>query len=123
MTDILPARVARDVTHVWCGEPEFKNLWHRHISLVRLCVGPMTVSKHESLRKNGATYLVCVPHPEIPSISRFFASVMLKTMIAHVLVNYDVKMKSKRTHSADHYIAGVFPPDPEAEVVFRKRCT
>ena len=88
---------------------------------------------------NGTTYLVCVLSilnfrrsqnavfdvcfATLDSPGRFFASVMLKTMIAHVLIHYDVKMKNTRTRPADLYIAGVCLPDPKAEVMFRKRCT
>jgi len=52
---------------------------------------------------------------------RFFAAAELKTMIAHVLLNYDIKMANDAGRPANIHIASEMMPDPTAEILFRKR--
>ncbi|KAF8321460.1 cytochrome P450 [Amanita rubescens] len=52
---------------------------------------------------------------------RFFAAVELKTMLAHVLLNYDIKMANGAGRPANITIASEMMPDPSAKVLFRKR--
>ena len=55
------------------------------------------------------------------SPGRFFAAVELKTMLAHVLLNYDIKMANGAGRPNNISIASEMMPDPTAEVLFRKR--
>lgn len=52
---------------------------------------------------------------------RFFVATELKVMLAHVLLNYDVKMPNGRGRPANWEIGNTSVPDPRAEVMFRKR--
>jgi len=55
------------------------------------------------------------------SPGRFFAAVELKTMLAHVLLNYDIKMANDAGRPPNITIASEMMPDPSAKVLFRKR--
>ncbi|KAF8335539.1 cytochrome P450 [Amanita rubescens] len=52
---------------------------------------------------------------------RFFAAAELKAMLAHVLLNYDIKMANDAGRPTNIPIASEMMPDPTAEVLFRKR--
>ncbi|KAF8736293.1 hypothetical protein AX14_000501 [Amanita brunnescens Koide BX004] len=52
---------------------------------------------------------------------RFFAAAVLKTMLAYVLLNYDVKMANNGGRPGNIPIGSQMMPDPTAEVLFRKR--
>jgi len=52
---------------------------------------------------------------------RFFASNELKTMLAHVLLNYDVKMANGDERPRNLSIGLSNLPNPSAEVMFRQR--
>jgi len=55
------------------------------------------------------------------SPGRFFAANEMKTMLAHVVLNYDIKMADGGGRPEDVWF-GRFPvPNPEAQVSFRKR--
>lgn len=57
------------------------------------------------------------------SPGRFFAAHELKTMMAHLVLNYDVKFAKEGVRPDDrHAIMGI-SPDPDAMVLFRKRKT
>ncbi|KAJ3543507.1 hypothetical protein NM688_g5847 [Phlebia brevispora] len=51
---------------------------------------------------------------------RFFAANELKAMMAHVVVNYDVKFKHEGVRPQNKWLALTVVPDPTAEVLFRK---
>ena len=55
------------------------------------------------------------------SPGRFFAAAELKTMLAHVLLNYDIRMVNDAGRPTNIPIASEMMPDPTAEVLFRKR--
>ncbi len=55
------------------------------------------------------------------SPGRFFAAAELKIMLAHVLLNYDIKMANDAGRPTNIPIASEMMPDPSAEVLFRKR--
>ena len=57
------------------------------------------------------------------SPGRFFAAAEVKTMLAHVLLNYDIKMANDAGRPTNISIGSEMMPDPSAEVLFRKRCT
>ncbi|KAF8639979.1 hypothetical protein AX17_001225 [Amanita inopinata Kibby_2008] len=52
---------------------------------------------------------------------RFFAVTELKVMLAHILLNYDVKMADDGVRPATKWFGSSAMPDPCAEVLFRKR--
>ncbi|KAG6815628.1 hypothetical protein H0H93_009312, partial [Arthromyces matolae] len=52
---------------------------------------------------------------------RFFAANELKLMLAHVLMEYDVKMPEGKGRPENKWYMTACVPDPEAEVLFRKR--
>ena len=55
------------------------------------------------------------------SPGRFFAASELKSMLAHVVVMYDVKLADNATRPRTLHFATVLMPDPNAEVMFRRR--
>ncbi|KAF8665785.1 hypothetical protein AX16_000232 [Volvariella volvacea WC 439] len=52
---------------------------------------------------------------------RFFAINEIKAMLAHVLLNYDVRMANEGIRPSGKWFAVAYVPDPKAEVMFRKR--
>ncbi|KAH9942847.1 cytochrome P450 [Amylocystis lapponica] len=52
---------------------------------------------------------------------RFFASSELKTMLAHIVVNYDVKFAQGRERPSNVYLGPTITPDKGAAVMFRRR--
>ncbi|KAL0949752.1 hypothetical protein HGRIS_009790 [Hohenbuehelia grisea] len=54
---------------------------------------------------------------------RFFASNEIKTMLAHVLMNYDIKMEGDGGLPPSRWFASASMPDGKARVMFRKRQT
>ncbi|KAF8721948.1 hypothetical protein AX14_010063 [Amanita brunnescens Koide BX004] len=52
---------------------------------------------------------------------RFFATNEVKTMLAYILLNYDVKMPDGHGHPSEMWFGVTSITDPTAEVMFRKR--
>jgi cytochrome P450 len=52
---------------------------------------------------------------------RFLAASQLKMMMAHVLINYDVKFKKEGVRPLDLWLLSSCIPNPNAQVLFRKR--
>ncbi|EKM61817.1 uncharacterized protein PHACADRAFT_191008 [Phanerochaete carnosa HHB-10118-sp] len=52
---------------------------------------------------------------------RFFAANELKAMMAHVIVNYDVKFEKEGIRPENVYTGLTIQPDPDAKILFRKR--
>ncbi|EMD34619.1 hypothetical protein CERSUDRAFT_86021 [Gelatoporia subvermispora B] len=52
---------------------------------------------------------------------RFFAANELKAMLAHVLINYDVKFEREGVRPENKWVASTIVPEPTAKVLFRKR--
>ncbi|KAI6103577.1 cytochrome P450 [Pisolithus sp. B1] len=52
---------------------------------------------------------------------RFFAATMLKTMLAHVVMTYDVKRENDECSPNSLHIGSAIMPNPTAKVMFRKR--
>lgn len=52
---------------------------------------------------------------------RFFAGTELKAMLAHLVLNYDVKLETEGVRPADNWIGVARGPNRKAEVMFRKR--
>ncbi|KAJ7200357.1 cytochrome P450 [Mycena pura] len=52
---------------------------------------------------------------------RFFASTELKAMLAHVVMNYDVKAEVDGVRPQNKEFAGRVSPNPKGKVLFRKR--
>lgn len=55
------------------------------------------------------------------SPGRFFAAAELKTMLAHIVTTYDVKLEENTTRPRCLYIGSVIAPNSTAKVMFRKR--
>jgi len=53
---------------------------------------------------------------------RFFASNILKALLAHVVLNYDIKL-TQADRPANIYFGAFNRPDPSAKMLFRKRRT
>ncbi|KAF7792531.1 hypothetical protein EIP86_003572 [Pleurotus ostreatoroseus] len=54
---------------------------------------------------------------------RFFAANELKAMLAHVIMNYDVKFENEGVRPRNKWFGMSLVPDPTARVLFRKRQT
>ncbi|KAF8549777.1 cytochrome P450 [Imleria badia] len=52
---------------------------------------------------------------------RFFAATELKTMLAHIVMMYDVKLEDDATHPQALHFGTSIVPDPSAKVMFRRR--
>jgi cytochrome P450 len=52
---------------------------------------------------------------------RHFAACELKLMLAHVVMNYDVKLENQGVRPTDTWIMSACIPNPNAKVLFRKR--
>jgi len=52
---------------------------------------------------------------------RFFAATELKTMLAHLVLNYDIKMEDEGVLPSPIWFNFVTVPNPKIEVLFRKR--
>ncbi|KAJ7499254.1 cytochrome P450 [Mycena latifolia] len=52
---------------------------------------------------------------------RFFAALELKAMLAHLVLNYDVKFVDNGPRPQNQYMASACLPDSSAKVMFRKR--
>lgn len=55
------------------------------------------------------------------SPGRFFASSELKSILAHLVLNYDIKLEHEGPRPQNLYNAFVVVPDPTANVLFKKR--
>ncbi|KAI6124825.1 cytochrome P450 [Pisolithus croceorrhizus] len=52
---------------------------------------------------------------------RFFAATVLKTMLAHIVVSYDVKLEDDKSRPQSLRVGRSIVPNPTAKVMFRKR--
>lgn len=55
------------------------------------------------------------------SPGRFFAANELKAMLAHVVMNYDVKFENEGVIPDPFWAASAYMPNMSAKVLFRKR--
>jgi len=81
--------------------------------------------------RNRTPCMVCTLHKNIWHVSkiallfspgRFFAANELKAMMAHILLNYDVKLAGD-ARPKNFWFQGFSSPSTNAEVLFRKRST
>ena len=54
---------------------------------------------------------------------RYFAACELKIMLAHIVLNYDMKMENEGVRPPDVWLALSCIPNPRGKVMFRKRAT
>ena len=59
----------------------------------------------------------------MPVLDAYFAACKLKIMLAHTVLNYDVKMENEGVRPADYWLASSCIPNPKGEIMFRKRAT
>jgi cytochrome P450 len=52
---------------------------------------------------------------------RFFAAAQLKTIMAYLLMNYDMKLKEGETKPLQNYVGMAILPNSTQEVLFKKR--
>ena len=52
---------------------------------------------------------------------RFFAANELKAMFAHTVMHYDIKLENEGHRPENFRFANIILPDPNAQVLFRKR--
>ncbi|KAF7372648.1 hypothetical protein MVEN_00127900 [Mycena venus] len=65
---------------------------------------------------------VIFPQYERPhGANRFFAATELKAMLAHIVLNYDIKLDTEGVRPPDQLFDDLRVPDPKAQVWFRKR--
>jgi hypothetical protein len=57
------------------------------------------------------------------SPGRYFAANEMKTMLAHILVTYDVKLENEGVRPPNECFATYILPNQTAKVMFRKRQT
>ena len=55
------------------------------------------------------------------SPGRFFAAIQLKSILAHIVVTYDVKLEDNATRPRSLHFGTSIVADPRASVLFRKR--
>ena len=55
------------------------------------------------------------------SPGRFFAAIELKSMLAYVVVTYDMKLEDNVTHPPSWHIGTYTAVNPRAKVMFRNR--
>ena len=55
--------------------------------------------------------------------ARYFAACKLKIMLAHTVLDYDVKMENEGVRIPDVWLASSCIPHPKGKVMFRKRAT
>ncbi|KAG6919311.1 hypothetical protein DXG01_007444 [Tephrocybe rancida] len=76
-------------------------------------------SRHQMVALNH-DYLV-FGHGKHACPGRFFAVDELKTLLAYVLLNYDVSFKNYGSRPVDPWFGVMVAPDPKVSVMFRKR--
>jgi hypothetical protein len=52
---------------------------------------------------------------------RFFAATELKTMLAHILINYDVKAETEGVRPPDEWLGVSTFPNRQGKIFIRKR--
>ncbi|KAF8190946.1 hypothetical protein K438DRAFT_1591431, partial [Mycena galopus ATCC 62051] len=52
---------------------------------------------------------------------RFFATLQLKTALAHILINYDVKAETEGVRPPDHEFSLFKVPNTRGQIYIRKR--
>ena len=57
----------------------------------------------------------------LSSPGRFFAASNLKSILAWVILNYDVKLENEGVRPENFYTALSIQPNPDAQVLFKKR--
>lgn len=62
-----------------------------------------------------------MPSINFPSPGRFFAANELKAMLAHLVLNYDVKLENEGVRPPNFWFISSCSPNLTAEVLFRKR--
>ena len=59
--------------------------------------------------------------PDVYSPGRFFAANQLKAILAHIVVNYDLKIGGDGERPANICFATNIIPNPKGEILFRRR--
>ena len=59
----------------------------------------------------------------MPVLDAYFAACKLKIMLAHTVLNYNVKMENEGVWPADYLLASSCIPNPKGRVMFCKRAT
>ena len=59
--------------------------------------------------------------PNTYSPGRFFAVTMMKMIMAHLLLNYDIKAIEDGVRPKNITLGSVITPDPRAKLLIRKR--
>ena len=54
-------------------------------------------------------------------VGRVLASYILKAIMAHLILRYDMRMEEEGVRPNDVWIGGRASPNPNAEVMFRRR--
>ena len=64
--------------------------------------------------------MLSIPWP-LCSPGRFFAASEIKSIFAHIIMNYDVRFENDGPRPEDVWLGNAIIPDPTAKVLFRKR--
>ncbi|KAG8214985.1 cytochrome P450, partial [Butyriboletus roseoflavus] len=75
----------------------------------------------ESQFTSTATEFLAFGHGRHTCTGRFFAASVLKSMLAYVVVTYDVKLADNTTRTRTLNFATILTPDPSVKVMFRRR--
>jgi len=62
-------------------------------------------------------HLVCC----LCSPGRFFAATLLKSMLAHIILSYDMKLEDNATPPRSKYRGTTILANPTAKIMFRRR--
>ena len=62
-----------------------------------------------------------IPNFHLSSPGRFFAAMELKAMVAHLILNYDVKLENEGVRPPDTWLGAYCVPNQKAKMLFRKR--
>ncbi|KAI6005461.1 cytochrome P450 [Pisolithus albus] len=90
---------------------------------------PFRFAKMRNKELNGSGNQMTTLGPDVLSFGlgthacpgRFFAATVMKTMMAHIVMSYDVKLEDDTCHPQTLRVGRSIVPNPAAKVMFRKR--
>ena len=108
-------RLTRSDLQTWVRKANARNINLQQLlpSTCRLDTADM-----HGMSASSTTIRACI---DFVSPGRFFAAAVLKTMLAHIVTTYDIKLKDNMTRPQSLRIGATIVAHPTAKVMFRKR--
>ena len=82
---------------------------------------PFGHGKHAWYEPPRVSVVTCIIQPMFVSPGRFFAASVLKTMLAHLVMSYDIKLEDDKIRPKRLRFGVNMYPDPAAKIMFRRR--